>query len=162
MKTTRLLAATLIALMLTSSISILAQPGTTGEKKGSGMTDEQKTKIKDLRIAAYKEVNPLENQLGELKAKQHTLTTADKPDMSAINANIDEMAKVQAKIMKIKVANHQQIRALLTDEQKMWFDNRQMRKGEGNIWRNRGNRGPKGHFNHPWPRGNEPGEHQPA
>jgi Spy/CpxP family protein refolding chaperone len=127
---TRIISMMAVALMFIGGTSLLAQPGAQGEGKGknheegakAGLTEDQKTKIKDLRMAAYKEIKPLENQLGELEAKEHTLTTADKPDMNAINANIDEIAKVKVKIAKVEIANRMQIRSLLTDEQKMWFD----------------------------------------
>ena len=88
------------------------------------LTDDQKTKMKDLRLAHMKEVQPLQNQLGELRAKQRTLTTAEKPDMKLINANIDEITKVQSQLMKSQAQMKQQIRALLTDEQRIAFDNK--------------------------------------
>jgi Spy/CpxP family protein refolding chaperone len=95
------------------------------------LTDEQKAKMKELRLALHKETLPLKNQLNELKAKQQTLATADKADMKAINANIDEITKVQNQLMKAKSANLQQIRALLTDEQKMIFDTHKKMGGKG-------------------------------
>jgi Spy/CpxP family protein refolding chaperone len=94
-------------------------------KNGSeipSLTAEQKAKVKELRLAHFKEVQPLRNQLGELKAKQKTLTTAEKPDLKLINSNIDEITKVKNQLMKSREQNHQQIRALLTDEQRMAFD----------------------------------------
>jgi Spy/CpxP family protein refolding chaperone len=99
------------------------------KEQGPNFTDEQKAKMKEIRMASYKEIKPLKNQLGELKAKEMTLTTADKPDMGAINSNIDEITKIENKIKKIKASGHQQIRALLTDEQKMWFDGHKGHKG---------------------------------
>ena len=75
--------------------------------------------------------------MGELKAKQHTLSTTDKPDLNAINANIDEISKIQGKMMKIKAADNQKIRGLLSDEQKMQFDSDKMHK-EGRMKMNRG------------------------
>jgi Spy/CpxP family protein refolding chaperone len=88
----------------------------------ANLTEEQKGKIKDLRLAHFKEMQPLKNQLGELRAKEKTLTTAEKPDMKLINANIDEISKVQNQLMKSRAQIHLQIRALLTDEQRMEFD----------------------------------------
>lgn len=145
MKTTYFITAMTIASMLTFSGSMLAQPAHKDEMKRTdshkemqhrgipNLTDEQKAKIKELHVANYKETNPLRNQLGELKAKQKTLSTAENPDMKAINANIDEITKVMNQLMKSKAAFHQKVRALLTDEQKIWFDSHPMHKGHGNM-----------------------------
>lgn len=122
---TKLLATISIALFL--SVASFAQnaqpaPGTGKKATAIGLNEEQKTKIKGIKMSAYKEMQPLKNQLGELKAKQKSLTTSDRIDMNAINQNIDEMEKIKSKIEKINVASRIQVRALLTDEQKMWFD----------------------------------------
>lgn len=132
MKTNRFFLTTIAALLLICNTSLFAQQGRMLHRNGGiKFTEEQRAKIKDIHMASYKEMNALRTQMGELKAKQHTLTTADKADMNAINANIDEITKIQNKMMKIKAANHQQIRALLTDEQKMQFDSQMMHsKGE--------------------------------
>lgn len=127
MKTNRFFSATIAAILLFFSVSLFAQHQPMGHRVGGlKFTEEQKAKMKEIHMASYKEIKGLRNQVGELKAKQHTLTTADKPDMNAINANIDEITKVQNKMMKIKASTHQQIRALLTDEQKMQFDSHMM------------------------------------
>jgi len=152
MKTKHLFAATVIGLLFLGSIGLNAQTapdsdknanrdmkpgfkkemrqGTPGHQGIPGLTDDQKAKMKDIRMASYKELKSLENQLGELRAKEHTLATADKPDLNAINANIDDITKVQNKIMKAKAAAHQQVRALLTDEQKMVFDSQKEKFGQ--------------------------------
>src|ERR1035437_6857741 len=122
MKTTYFIASIAIVMMLAGSGSMLAQTASKGEMKRTeihkemehngipNLTDEQKAKIKDLHVAHYKETKPLRNQLGELKAKQKTLATADNPDMKAINANIDEITKVMNQLMKSKAAFRQQVR----------------------------------------------------
>ena len=46
----------------------------------------------------------------------------DKADIKGIDANIDEISKVKGNIMKSKAHLKQQIRALLTDEQRLYFD----------------------------------------
>lgn len=143
MKAKHLISATLIAFMLLGSVSLFAQhdgPGMFHKDAALKLTDDQKAKIKEIHMASYKEMKALQNQMGELKAKQHTLTTADKADMTAINANIDEITKVQSKMMKIRASNHQQIRSLLTDEQKMIFDSKMMHRGFKNQMHRNGER----------------------
>jgi Spy/CpxP family protein refolding chaperone len=139
MKTT-IFASIIFASVLLSTNSLFAQhpmEHKTGNGEGSNkemhgipnLTEEQKTKIKDIHLALSKEIQPLRNRLGELKAKQRTLTTSDKPDMGAINTNIDEITKTTNQLMKSRAAHHQQVRALLTDEQKVWFDSHPFQKG---------------------------------
>ena len=152
MKTFKLLAVTFIALAFSFNGNLMAQPGGNEHQMGEykmfmnkehsgdrfgmmipNLTDEQKSKIKDLKIAHFKEVQPLRNKLGELRARERTLTTADKPDMKAINANIDEITNVQNQLMKARESHRQQIRALLNDEQRIYFDMHGMQ-----MMRNRG------------------------
>lgn len=138
MKTSHYLVVALVLVL--TSVGVMAQPGNgprfRGGEQGKGfnggipnLTAEQQTKIKDLRVAFMKESQTLRNQMGELKAKQKTLSTTDKPDMKAIEANIDDITKIQNQMMKKHAALQQQIRAQLNDEQKLWFDNHPMRKG---------------------------------
>ena len=88
------------------------------------LTEEQKNQMKDLRFQMHKTLLPLQNQIGEYDAKMKTLTTAEQADMKAINKVIDNKTDVLAKMMKLKAENHQKIRAILTDEQRVMFDTR--------------------------------------
>lgn len=101
------------------------------------LTPEQDAKIKELRVDLLKKVNDLQNQLNELRAKKHTLMTTDKADLNAINSIIDQMTSIQNKLMKERAKHHQDVRSLLTEEQKVIFDSR---PGRGN----RGNHGMRG------------------
>ena len=68
----------------------------------------------------------------EKRAKLQTLRTAKNVDMKAINNLIDEKAMLKADQMKARAAHHQEIRSLLTDEQRIIFDSfKGMRKGAG-------------------------------
>ncbi len=86
-------------------------------------TDEQREAIKKIRLATAKEMKPLRNKLNEMEAHQKTLATADKADMNAIYKNIEEIGKVKTDIAKVQAKERQDIRALLTDEQLLSFDN---------------------------------------
>ncbi len=117
---------------------ILAQPGNESKEHKSeafnkhqdglfgfqilNLTEEQKLKVKALRLEHFKEIQPLRNHLDELKAKEHTLITLEKPDISTINSNIDEITKTQNQMMKLRARHHQQVSELLTDEQRVYFD----------------------------------------
>lgn len=86
------------------------------------LTDDQKAKIKDLKIAHQRESLTLRNKMQELRAHLQTLSTADKADLKAINATIDEITQTMNALMKSREAFRQQVRALLTEEQRIEFD----------------------------------------
>ncbi|NNF20899.1 MAG: periplasmic heavy metal sensor [Saprospiraceae bacterium] len=88
------------------------------------LTGEQQENIKDLHLNMMKESLQIRNQLGENRAKMKTLRTADNPDMNAINKLIDESSVLQADLKKKMAANHQEVRKLLTEEQRVIFDSR--------------------------------------
>jgi Spy/CpxP family protein refolding chaperone len=93
-------------------------------------TEEQQEKMKELRLETAKQVKPLKNQLNELKAKEQTLTTADKADLNAIYKNIDKMSSIKADIMKIMAKQHQEVRAMLSEEQLIKFDMMKEKRGK--------------------------------
>src|SRR5438128_87963 len=90
----------------------------------TGMSDDQRKKIKEIYLKAEKEINPLKNQLAEKKAHLKTLTTSDNPDMNEISKTIDDMMAMKSGIMKREVLAKQEIRKQLSDEQKIAFDKR--------------------------------------
>lgn len=134
----------IVGLMLLLTLSLSAQQGNgqgrqQGKKgqnsqqcqyqnKGERMTEylelstEQKEKIDALKLDHQKKMLPLKNELGEKQAKMQTLKTADHADMKAINGLIDEMAVIKTKMAKDRAALHQEMRKVLTDEQRLKFD----------------------------------------
>lgn len=134
MKTSQFFAIVVSMLLLAGSGNAFSQaknarPGMKRNNPGNvvkpgipNLTEDQRSQIRELRLNFLKEIQPLRNQLGELKARQKTLTTAIKPDMKAIDTNIDEVTKVQNQLMKKNAEVHQQVRAVLNDEQRLWFD----------------------------------------
>lgn len=99
----------------------------------TGLTDDQKEKIDKIHLNLSKQILPIQNQLDEKKAHLKTLNSAEKPDMAKINATIDEIGGLKTDIMKKRVAARQDIRAQLTEEQRIEFDSRGpgMHKGKG-------------------------------
>lgn len=86
------------------------------------LTDEQKTKIEKMKMTHMKDMMQLKNQMAEKKAHKKTLMTADKVDMVEINKAIDEIGAINVTIMKKEAEHIQAVRALLTDEQRTYFD----------------------------------------
>ncbi len=152
MKTKSLLKLAVITGIILFTQNLTAQKGK-GYYKGQGdagwhqgfclsipdLSDEQKEQISQLRIKHFKEVKGLKNELNEKMAKHQTLITADEANLDEINKNIDEITQIKNKLMKAKAAHQQAIRALLTEEQKVLFDQHLMKKGNrGHGHRNAG------------------------
>ena len=87
-----------------------------------GITDDQESKIQQLRTQNLKDMQAYRNQLNENRARYQTLMTAPQPDMKAINANIEEREKIKTEMGKKQAAHVQSIRQVLTDEQRVYFD----------------------------------------
>ena len=143
----------LIAVLLGFSTVLIAQPAENGPKKsfrghekemqmeeghggfakGLNLTDAQKDAFKQSMMAMHKDIKPLRNELGEAMAHQKTLVSADKPDMAAINKNIEKIGALKVEMAKLQVKHRLDMRAQLTDEQRMKFDasREKMKRGGG-------------------------------
>ena len=86
------------------------------------LTEEQEEQMQTLRTDHLKAILPMRNELAEMNARLQTLSTADNADMSQINGLIEEMGALKMQMMKAGVAHRQEIRKLLTDEQRVVFD----------------------------------------
>jgi len=107
-----------------------------------GLKADQQKEIKKLRIGFQKEALQLKNQLAEKKARLQTLRTAEKTDLAAIDKTIDEMTAIKAQLMKKKLRHQQDVKALLNDEQKLFFDTKGPKYGKQG--KGRGGKGGKG------------------
>jgi len=93
------------------------------------ITDEQKEQIKDLKTDHMKEVLPLRNQIDEKQARMKTLSTAEKVDMAKINKTIEEIGELKITIAKKRAVHRQEIRNILTEDQRVVFDSMTMKRG---------------------------------
>ncbi len=149
MKRTRILSIAMVAMALSVSTSVMAQQHQGGGRPDKPMmgkennpraeckrecgrhemqfehlqlSDEQKAKLQVLRVAHQKETLKLRNKMAELHAHLRTLSTAELADMKAINATIDEITQTQNLLMKSREGFKQQIRSMLSEEQRLQFD----------------------------------------
>lgn len=86
------------------------------------MTEEQKEQIEESRTEHLRVILPLKNQLMEKEARLHTLSTAEKVNMKEIYKMIEEIGELKIKAMKEHAAHRQEVRKLLTEEQRLVFD----------------------------------------
>lgn len=151
----------LIGLFLFSAANAMAQRGQGSKGQGMGkadgpgvlkqcqmipdLTEEQQEQMKDLRVDQMKEMTQYRNNLTERRASLRTLQTQESPDMEAINNTIEEMGEIRTEMHKARAEHHQEIREILTEEQRAFFDSR-MKRSRGNFMQQRmgnmrGNRG---------------------
>ncbi len=98
------------------------------------ITETQKTQITKIYTENMKQMLPLRNELSEIMAHKRTLCTTSEADIKEINKQIDKQIEVKSKMMKLRAKTHQDIRNVLTEDQRVFFDtHKQMgRKGHGN------------------------------
>jgi Spy/CpxP family protein refolding chaperone len=153
----RRLMVSLVGFMLT--VSLMAQRGYgpghfNADKPGMGsvghaipdLTAEQEQKIGELRMAHMKEMNNYRSELSIKQAELQKLQTADNVEMEKINAKIDEIGKLKTEMAKKRATHYQKVRALLTDEQRVFFDSRHGKPGPGMRMGRRGTHGPREGF----------------
>lgn len=107
-----------------------------GQEKGRDMrlpnlSDEQKEQIKEIKLSGQKEALPIKNLLGEKKAKLRTLTTSETYNQKSVNSTIDEISGLEASLMKLRENHRQQVREVLTEEQRIVFDTQGQRGPRG-------------------------------
>jgi Spy/CpxP family protein refolding chaperone len=95
------------------------------------LTEAQQKKIDELRISHQKNMLQFRNQMDIKNAQLKALTSADKADMNTINKTIDEIGALRTQMMKESENHRQQVRAQLTDEQRVQFDLRKGNRGPG-------------------------------
>ena len=91
-------------------------------KNISDLTADQQTQMDKLKTTHMKTMMDIKNQIGVKNAELKVLNSADKTDMNAINAKIDEIGALKTQLMKKKTEHMQAIRAILTPEQRLKFD----------------------------------------
>jgi Spy/CpxP family protein refolding chaperone len=101
------------------------------------LSDDQKAKIQKLTVPHLKEMKDLKNQLVEKRAHLNTLRETDNPDMNALNKTIDEISGLSGTMMKKGMAHQQEVRKLLTDEQRLRYDAMQNNKGPKDKMKNK-------------------------
>lgn len=86
------------------------------------LNEEQTKQIEEIRLSGQKEMLPLRNLLREKNARLQTLTTSEKYDQSAVDQIVDEISEIRADMLSMRITHRQQIREILTEEQRIKFD----------------------------------------
>ncbi|MDR9387998.1 MAG: periplasmic heavy metal sensor [Balneolaceae bacterium] len=88
----------------------------------SMLTPEQREQIKTLRLDVMEKRLPLKNQLNEAKARLKTVSTGSEINEKEAKKLIDSMHQLEADIKKLEWDLRMDVRAMLTEEQQVRFD----------------------------------------
>lgn len=88
------------------------------------LTDAQKKQMTELRTKHMEAMLPIKNQLNEKKAHLQTLLTAPTVDNKEVDKVVNEISALQSSSLKEKINHQQQVRAILTPEQRVIFDSK--------------------------------------
>lgn len=132
--------------LMASATNLIAQKWHAKEmhKEYLNLTDDQEKKLDELRTPHMKTMQDFRADMNIKEAEYEKLMKADKPDMKAINAKIDEISKLHGDMMKERSKHQQDVRALLTDDQKVMFDAHIGMQGKHGMGQMHGMKGGKG------------------
>lgn len=132
MKTLKILSYLLVGLFLFSGV---AQAQLQPEKKQQGelrnipnLSQEQKTQIKEIMESNRDALKTLRQEKRQAKQEFKKMMTADAPEISAIEAQIDDISRLEAKEWKLMAVQAQKIRSLLNEKQRAYFDKHFMKR----------------------------------
>jgi len=93
-------------------------------------TPEQQKQMTAFKLTLEKDMIQFDNQLNEKRTQLKTLQQVDKPDMKSIYSKIDEITALQNKKMKAAVTHQNNVRSILTEEQRIKFDMKPANNGK--------------------------------
>lgn len=142
-----------VTLMVATGADALAQRGRGMPRRGGmeqihsnipDLTEEQREEITTLRTAHLKEMQTFRDQIDINRIEYRAMMRQENPDMSEINASIEERSDLRSSMEKAQAAHLQEVRALLTEEQRVWFDSARGTAGPGMRQGVPGGRGARG------------------
>ena len=86
------------------------------------LSDEQEAQIEKLHLDLQKTILPMRNKINEKDAQMNTMIS-EGANQSKIDQLIEEIGDLRTEIQKSRMDTHLKVRELLTDEQKIKFDN---------------------------------------
>ncbi len=131
MLTKRILAITVVSLLLIGSVFAQQGPGPMAALQGHpglqmfkalNLTDEQRSKIEDLHLEMQKKMLSMQGDLQKLEKDFRLMVIDEKVSESQLQKQLQKIHDLKLKMALEKAKNHRKIRSLLTDEQKKKFD----------------------------------------
>ncbi len=88
------------------------------------LSEDQRQNIKKVDLAHLEKMTPLRHQLMEKNARLASLLVANPFDLKETEKIADEIGKIKSSKLKLQISHDQELRSLLTPEQKIIFDSR--------------------------------------
>jgi Spy/CpxP family protein refolding chaperone len=112
------------------------------------LTDQQRTQIESMRVKHRKSMMNYRADLRVMEAEIRRMQLSDNVNSAALNDQVDQAFELKAQMTKERLEHKKNIRSLLNNEQKAYFDvysGRGMGYGKRDCGLNRyGNRGAMG------------------
>ena len=89
-----------------------------------GLTEDQEASIRQIHVDLQKQILQVNNQIREKEAQLRTQMTQDKPNQGQIDRLVEEIGALKTTVAKARTAAHMKVRALLSEEQRLQFDQR--------------------------------------
>jgi len=86
------------------------------------LSDKQKLLVDRMHVDVAKQLTVLKAQKQVKKAELENVIVNDQYDQAAAYALIDEMAKIKAKMLKVRYDHVAEMRTVLTEEQRLSYD----------------------------------------
>jgi Spy/CpxP family protein refolding chaperone len=102
-----------------------------GPMMGTNLTEEQRTKMSDLRVKFLKESEPVRADLEKQQSALRLEMTAEKFNESRVKSIQGEIVKLQNDLGWKRISHQRAVRDLLTPEQQKQFDTRILSGGPG-------------------------------
>ena len=93
-----------------------------GMFRGINLTDDQKTRLQQLRQSFEERTKPLREQLQAKRQELHAAGEGDTFNEALATQKLQEMAGLQAKLMGEEFKQRQEMLSILTPEQKTQFE----------------------------------------
>jgi len=90
------------------------------------LTEDQQAQIEAIRLKLEKTVIPLKGEIKVLDAELKNLLASGSASERELDRKIDEISALRVSVQKRQVKQHLEIRSLLTEEQKVFFDRRML------------------------------------
>ncbi len=108
-------------------------PGAQELREKLNLSADQKAKIADIRDRQVRAAIPIQGDLRIAGLDMRKLMRADKPDLKAIEAQIDRVSELRASLQKSRVASMLEARAVLTPAQQKLMREYGGRRGMGML-----------------------------
>ncbi len=129
--------AALAALSLLSVAAVARPGGGPSTRRGGGMgmsscrmdggmrpsfTSEQREQMDEIRDGFEDERVELQNKIKVLHLEMKDLVASDNPDFGKLEGMIDDLSKLKADMMKLRLRQHRAMRDILDEDQRVLFD----------------------------------------